>query len=55
MGEAKKPPPKQRPWLKKKPAETNRQYHQRTNHTCYACGVEMADLSALDAHEATHR
>lgn len=44
-----------RPWLRRREGETALEHRERLSHTCYACGVYMVDMSALDAHEETHR
>lgn len=43
-----------KPWQRRRDGETIREYHQRLNRTCYACGAYIVDPMALDAHEATH-
>jgi hypothetical protein len=48
------PPVNKRTWLRRKPGETARQWNERTNKSCYCCGVFIADSAALDAHEASH-
>lgn len=55
MAEARKGTPPERPWQQRKRGETVEAYQARTNHSCYACGVYIADLAALDKHEETHR
>lgn len=44
-----------KPWQRRKPGETTREYHRRLNRSCYACGAYIVDPMALDAHEASHR
>lgn len=43
-----------RPWMLKRDGETVPEWARRTHHTCWRCGVQLADMRALDAHEAGH-
>jgi hypothetical protein len=43
-----------KPWQRRKPGESARDYHARLNRTCYSCGAYIVDPLALDAHEASH-
>jgi hypothetical protein len=40
-----------KPWMRKRPGETDEQYDWRIAHSCYNCGAVIVDSRALDAHE----
>jgi len=42
-----------RPWMNQRDGETVRQFHDRLNRTCYACGHESPTVAACDEHEET--
>jgi hypothetical protein len=41
-----------RPWMLRRNGETVAAWRDRTNHSCYRCGVYIADMRKLDTHEA---
>jgi hypothetical protein len=40
-----------RPWMLRRNGETIAAWQDRTNHSCYRCGVYIADMRELDTHE----
>jgi hypothetical protein len=44
-----------RPWMLRRNDETIAAWQHRTSHSCYRCGLYIADMRKLDTHEVSCR